>query len=186
MKGRLRGEVAREVVKGSIGFASKMGESDEKHWLDRYPVKVGQCALKKHWVGRGGKDRNCEVCKRTKITRATCRKRFGNPVPRAQHFGALLTADHKVLNEGCESRKNHRYTVVKQNLLRRWKGVYECFSSRRKKPKVIYTDSSLNFGKVCEESSWNQCTLTPHRSETNGISEGAVRRMKERNSAVLL
>ena len=55
-----------------------------------------------------------------------------------------------------------------------------------RKPKVIYTDNSLEFGKSCEELSWNYCTSTPHRSETNGIAERAVRRVKEGTSAVLL
>ena len=55
-----------------------------------------------------------------------------------------------------------------------------------KKPKVIYTDNSLEFGKACEDLSWNHCTSTPHRSETNGIAERAVRRVKEGTSAVLL
>ena len=55
-----------------------------------------------------------------------------------------------------------------------------------RKPKVIYTDNSLEFGKVCEDLSWNHCTSTPHRSETNGIAERAVRRVKEGTSAVLL
>ena len=54
------------------------------------------------------------------------------------------------------------------------------------KPKVIHTDNSLEFGKVCEDLSWNHCTSTPHRSETNGIAERAVRRVKEVTSAVLL
>ena len=53
-------------------------------------------------------------------------------------------------------------------------------------PKVIYTDNSLEFGKACEDLSWNHCTSTPHRSETNGIAERAVRRVKEGTSAVLL
>ena len=34
--------------------------------------------------------------------------------------------------------------------------------------------------KSCEEISWNHSTSTPHRSETKGIAEGAVRRIKER------
>ena len=55
-----------------------------------------------------------------------------------------------------------------------------------RKPKVIYTDNSLEFGKACEDLSWNYCTSTPHRSETNGIAERAVRRVKEGTSAVLL
>ena len=53
-------------------------------------------------------------------------------------------------------------------------------------PKVIYTDNSLELGKACEELSRNHCTSTPHRSETNGIAERAVRRAKEGTSAVLL
>ena len=60
------------------------------------------------------------------------------------------------------------------------------FLEPNRKPKVIYTDNSLEFGKACEDLSWNHCTSTPHRSETNGIAERAVRRVKEGTSAVLL
>ena len=42
------------------------------------------------------------------------------------------------------------------------------------------------FGISCEELSWNRRTSNPHRSETNGIAETAVRRIKEGTSAVLL
>ena len=31
-------------------------------------------------------------------------------------FGDLITADHKVLSDKCESRNNHRYAVVVQGL----------------------------------------------------------------------
>ena len=55
-----------------------------------------------------------------------------------------------------------------------------------RKPKVIYTDNSLGIDKACEDLSWNHCASTPHRSETNGIAERAVRRVKEGTSAVLL
>ena len=55
-----------------------------------------------------------------------------------------------------------------------------------RKPKVIHTDKTLEFGKSCEHLSWNHCTSTPHRSETNGIAERPVRRVKEGTSAVLL
>ena len=63
------------------------------------------------------KDRNCEICQRTKITRAPCRRRNGGAVPRAENFGDLMTADHKVLSEGCESRYNYRYAIVVQDLV---------------------------------------------------------------------
>ena len=146
------------------------------------------------------KDRNCEICKRTKITRAPCRRRNGEAVPRAVNFGDLITADHKVLSDNCESRNNHRYAVVVQDLATQWIQAYPCknktsqetqrslqkFLEPERKPKVIYTDNSFEFGKACEDLSWNHCTSTPHRSETNGIAERAVRRVKEGTSAVLL
>ena len=46
------------------------------------------------------KDRNCEICERTKITRAPCRRRNGGAVLRAENFGDLITADHKLLSAG--------------------------------------------------------------------------------------
>ena len=139
------------------------------------------------------KDRNCEICKRTKITRAPCRRRNGEAVPRAVNFGDLITADYKVLSDNCESRNNHRYAVGVQDLATQWIQSHPCknktsqetqrslqkFLEPERKPKVVYTDNSLEFGKACEELSWNHCTSTPHRSQTNGIAERAVRRVKE-------
>ena len=115
------------------------------------------------------KDRNCEICQRTNITRAPCRRRIGGAVPRAENFGDLITADHQVLSEGCESRNNHHYAVVVQDLATQWIQSYPCntktsqetqrslqkFLERERKPKVIYTDNSLEFGKACEDLSWN-------------------------------
>ena len=135
-----------------------------------------------------------------KLQGAPCRRRNGEAVPRAEKFGDLITADHKVLSDNCESRNNHRYAIVVQDLATQWIQSYPCktktsqetqrslqkFLERKRNPKVIYTDNSLEFGKACEDLSWNHCTSTPHRSETNGIAERAVRRVKEGTSAVLL
>ena len=95
-------------------------------------VDLGKHSVYTHFL----KDRNCEICQRTKITRAPCRRRNGEAVPRAEN----LTTDHKVLSGNCESRNNHRYAVVvrdmatqsrriraKQKLLRKHKGA--CKSS---------------------------------------------------------
>ena len=87
-----------------------------------------------------------------------------------------------------------------QDLAEQWIQSYPCktknsqetqrslqkFLEPNGKPKVIYTDNSLEFGKACEDLSWNHCTSTPHRSKTNGIAERAVRRVKGGTSAVLL
>ena len=72
------------------------------------------------------KDRNCEICQRTKITRDPCRRRMSGVVPRAQIFGDLITADHKVLSEGCESRNNRRCAVVVLDLATQWIQSYPC------------------------------------------------------------
>ena len=120
-------------------------------------------------------------------------------MPKAEHVGDLITADHKLHNEESELRNNHRYAVVVQDLATQWLQSYpfKSKSSQKpqknlmklleltRKPKVTYTDNSLEFGKSCEELSWSHCTSTPHRSETNGIAERAVRREKEETSAVL-
>ena len=55
-----------------------------------------------------------------------------------------------------------------------------------RKAEVIYTDNFLEFGKASEELTWNHCTSKPHRSETNGIAERALLRIKEGTTAVLL
>ena len=173
--------------------ASSSRESASEPW--------GKVVLGKHSIETHvPKDRNFDICMRTKITRVPRRKRTGAAIPRAEFFGDLITADHKVLSEGCELRNNPRCAVVVQDLATQWIQSYPCktktFQETEKswqkffeptwKPKVVYTDNSLEFGKACEDLSWNHCTSKPHRSETNGFGERAVRRIKEGTSAALL
>ena len=181
-------------------------EHGDSHASSSHDVSLEPTSKRSEGLGKRSvethfpKDRNCEICQRTKITRAPCRRRIGGAVPRAENFGDLITADHKDLSEDCESRNNRRYAIVVQDLATQWIQSYPCktktsqetprslqkFLEPDRKPKVIYTDNSLEFGKACEDLSWNHCTSTPHRSETNGIAERAVRRVKEGTSAVLL
>ena len=118
---------------------------------------------------------------------------MAEPYLEPQIFGDLIAADHEVLSDNCESRNNHRYAVVVQDLATQWIQAYPCktktsqetqrslqkFLEPERNPKVIYTDNSLEFGKACEDLSWNHCKSTPHRSKTNGIAERAVRRVKK-------
>ena len=53
-------------------------------------VDLGKHSVYTHFP----KDRNCEICQRTKITRAPCRRRIGRVVHRAENVGDLITADH--------------------------------------------------------------------------------------------
>ena len=103
------------------------------------------------------------------MKRALCRRRTGEAVPRAEKFGDLITADHKVLDEEGESRNNHRYAVVVQDLAIqsypcKTKTSQETENSLRKflelseKPKVTY--NSLEFGNSCEDLSWNHRHLS--------------------------
>ena len=154
---------------------SHTSSSHELH-LESTPVRsedLGKHSVYTHFL----KDRNCEICQRTKITRAPCRRLIGTVVPRAENFGDLITANLKVLSENCESRNNHRYAIVVQDLATQWIQSCPCttktsqetqrslqkFLERNRKPKVINTDSSMEFGKACEDLSWNHCTSTPHR-----------------------
>ena len=92
------------------------------------------------------------------------------------------------------------YAVIAQDLAAKWLQTYPCktktsqettkspqkFLEPKTSPKLIDTDNLLEFGKACEDLLWNCCTSTPHLSETNGIAERAVRRVKEGTSAILL
>ena len=69
----------------------------------------------------------------------------------------MIMVDHKVLNERCESRDNHRYAVVALDLATQRTQSYPCRSKTSQeteksllkflepshKPKVIYTDNSV-------------------------------------------
>ena len=84
-------------------------------------------------------------------------------MPRAKILVIKLPRITKVLVEGCESRNNHRYHVVAQDLATQWLRSYPCSQEIQK---------SLQ--------------STPHRPETNGIVEKAVCTIQEGKSAVLL
>ena len=110
------------------------------------------------------------------FVRAPFRRRNGGAVLRAENFGDLITANHKVLSEtifdmpscGKTRPPNGSSRIrAKQKLLRKHKGTCKSFLESVRKSNVIYTDNSLEFGKACEDLSWNHCTSTPHRSETN-------------------
>ena len=90
------------------------------------------------------KDRNCEICQRTKITRAPCRRRKGEAVPRADNFGDLLQQitkfSVKVVNletiidmkSSCRTSPPNGSSRIraKQKLLRRHKGACKSSWSR--------------------------------------------------------
>ena len=87
--------------------------SKSSHELPMEPQAKVEPGSGKHSVQtQFPKDPNCEICLKTKLTRASCRRRADAVVPRAENFGDLVTADHKVPGEESESRNKHRYAVV--------------------------------------------------------------------------
>ena len=141
------------------------------------------------------KDPNCGICLKTKITRASCRRRANAVMPRAEKIRwfdyCRSKFSVKKVNRGtiidvtgwCKTWPPNGSSRIraKQKLLRKHKRSLQKFLEPNRKPKVIYTDYSLELGKDCEDLSWNHDT-----SVTNGIAERAVRRVKEGTSAVLL
>ena len=54
----------------------------------------------------------------------------------------LITADHKVLSEGCESRNNHKYAVAVQDLATQFIQSYPCKNEN-------FSGDGKEFTKVC-------------------------------------
>ena len=145
------------------------------------------------------KDPNCDICLRTKITRDPCRRRGGTVVPKAEQFGDLITADYKIISEESESRYNHRDALVVLDLATQWLDSYPCqtktsqetqksqmkFLEPTRKPKVIYSDSSLDLASLARNYFW--IIVRQHHTDLKQLRlQRAVRRVKEGTSAVLL
>ena len=187
-------------------------------------------------------DKNCDICLRTKITRASCRRRTGTVVPRADKFGDLTTADHKVFSDDVSLDtiidtlswyktwllNGYNSSHVKQKPLRKprrayrsmcsqflWPGMLRVWAPSTMKISLmsftistvltrLHKKKRLRKHKRACRSSWSRpgnqksftlpffwnweglWRITPHRSETNGIAEKAVRRIRLGTSAVLL
>ena len=176
--------------------------ASSSHGSSLEPTPARSADLGKHNVyTRFPEDRNCEICKRTKITRAPCRRRIGGAVLRAENFGDLITADHKVLSENCESRNNHRYAVVVQDLATQWIQSYPCKTktsqeTQRSLQKFLDRIGSLksftltipwNLANIVKTSSG--IIVRRHHTDRKQMGlqrERAVRRIKEGTSAVLM
>ena len=77
------------------------------------------------------------------------------------------------------SRNTENPVLERSEIRVRRYGETRCMNPQKPKTQIKKKDAK-------KYKSWNHCTSTPHRSETNGIAEGAVRSVKEGTSAVLL
>ena len=88
-----------------------------------------------------------------------------------------------VKSAGARKLREARQAIVVQGLATKWLQSCPCksktpqetvkslrmFLEAEEDPNVVYKDMSLEFVKACEDLFWNQCTSTPHRSETSSV-----------------
>ena len=119
--------------------------------VETYKRSVNFCkhSVKTHFP----KDRNCGICKRTKITKAPCRRRTGEAVPRGEKFGDVITAEHKSSTKDVNLRTItdtlswHKFSPlsgirVKPKLQKRWRRICESSYSRRRSQSYSYVHFS--------------------------------------------
>ena len=92
------GRASSEIPKWLQEFREKLVFDEVPDEENLEPTSKRREDLGKHSVYTH-KDRNCGICQRTNITRSPCRRRNGGAAPRAEIFGDLITAEHKVLSE---------------------------------------------------------------------------------------
>ena len=149
------------------------------------------------------KDPNCRVCQLTKTTRArvtTKAEKAPDDLPQPKQFADAITADHAILNEEDTSRDGDQIVLVIQDGYTKWLQSIPCktksahetrlgilnFLGPQLKAKHAYTDNSKEFIKCFEDLGIPHDTCTPHRHETNGVVERAVRRVKEGTSSAMV
>ena len=113
--------------------------ASSSHEVSLEPILKRREDLGKHSVyTRFPQDRNCEVCQRTKMSRAPCRRRNGGAVLRAENFGDLITADHKVVGVNLE-------TVID---MQSWCRTLSLNGSRQSVQNKNFTRNSEKLAKV--------------------------------------
>ena len=146
------------------------------------------------------KDLKCEVCKKTKTTRARCRtktKKCVDKIAPSAEFGAPITADDKILNVENELRCGHKNALIVQNDFTNWTQSHpmktqdtsettSCLHRFLPPSQKQERDNSKSFMQACQVLQWSHDTSNPHRSETNGVAERAVSRVKERTAIALV
>ena len=150
----------------AVGDHELHAETEFPEFLEPFTEGLTRTSSSSTDVSPAGVDPICEVCRRTKVGRAFCKKKKQSfdPADRikiAEKFGEMITTDLKVLNEEEESRLHHRYAVVVQDLATqrvqsspfKTKSAQETQSSLRKcllleeSPRSMFTNKFLEFGK---------------------------------------
>ena len=149
------------------------------------------------------KDPNCEVCIASKPTRAQCRTTGATRVdalPPPKEWLDAITLDHKVINEADKSAEGYRAACVICDRATYWIQGYPAehkdeadtvkalveFAGPQGRAKHIYSDNSGEIKAACETLGWPRDPSLPHRPQTNGIAENAVKKVSEGTSCCLV
>jgi hypothetical protein len=110
-------------------------------------------------------------------------------------FGDKGTADHVIMGKEEQSVGKHTVALVVLDRATRFMGGYPAVTNSTQTtvsglqsfystivPKLIYSDNSGELRKACDVLNYSQDTSTPHRPQSNGVAERAVRRCKEGTS----
>ena len=133
---------------------------------------------------------NCAVCKKTKSTRARCRRKpqkHVDGIAPSTKFADLITADHKILNAENESRCGHKNGLIVQDDFTKWIQSYpmktketsetmlclQIFLPPSQKQERVYIENFKEFLEACQDLQWNRGASTL-RSEMNGVAERTV------------
>ena len=101
-------------------------------------------------------DSNCEVCRRTKITRTLHIDDRTDRIKIAEKFGEINKANHKVLDAEQASRLHHKYAVVVQNSAMQCVQRYPCQinlarETQRRFGKFLHLEANPRFN--CTDNS---------------------------------
>ena len=121
-------------------------------------------------------------------------------LPQPKDFGDVITADHAIISEDHASRSGCRTALVIQDRATQWIQAYAAVQHTKEEtmcafqrflgpgiaPKHVYTDGSGEFNSAMKLLGFSHDTSTPHRPQTNGVAERAVRRVKEGASCCIV
>ena len=155
-----------------------------------------------HDLAHSQYNRQCEACVRAKCRKKQCRRNQNDPPVTEHKFGGCITADHIVLGQGAGSANGHLYSLVIQDRFTQFIMSYpsstrsheDCVQSflqfasstdTASNTPDFYSDNAPELTSAARECRWRIRTSIPHRPQTNGIAEAAVRRVIEGTRACL-
>ena len=158
-------------------------------YRDNQPIPVGHNCFT-HFP----KDPGCPVCAKCKTQRSQHRVSKGpapDSLPPPQAFADAITADHKILSEDGQGRKDDKTALIIYDRYTSWTQAYpaptqsagevaSCFQrflGPQVHPKHVYTDGSRECARAMKDLGFAHDTSTPHHSESNGVAERTVRRV---------